>query len=341
MKKLLMVLIVLILMFAKPVFSVNAVSLEGFSRPSILLVNFNRVYILEQTSVYIYSLKDFKLIKKFGKAGEGPREFKVNRANGKPLSMCFYKNQLLINSDHKASYFDLDGNFIREEKVKVDRLLFPIGEKFLGIGLLPGKDKKQYLGFSLHNNKYTSKKNLFLSDIEITNPQKLLLPISSFTYNPVYKKRIYINANSNDFQINVYNNDGKQEYVIEKNYPKLKIPNSFRKEALTFFKTSPMFKRSFEYFKKIIKIKKNFPPIRDLQIIDGFIYIITFKQKGNLWECIKMDLKGNEKGRNFIKLNAFEHFTFYPLLYSVYKGNVYTLVEDEKDEIWKIHVSKF
>ena len=73
---------------------------------------------------------------------------------------------------------------------------------------------------------------------------------------------------------------------------------------------------------------------------DDSIYVITFKRKGELWECIKMDLKGNEKGRTFIPLNVYEHLTFYPILYSVYKGKIYTLVEDEEDEIWKIHVSE-
>ncbi len=341
MKKLLMVLIVLILLFVKFVFPADSVSLEGLSRPSILLVKYDRIYILEQASVYIYSLKDFKLIKKFGKAGEGPEEFKYSASDGKPLAMSFSDNSLMVSSDHRSSYFDLDGNYIKEEKVPVDKILFSIEYGFVGVGPMPPKDKKQFLGFTIHDKKFTSQKAVFVSDVEINNPKKLILPITSFTYNPVYKNKIYINANSDDFIINVYNSNRDKEYTIKKKYPKIQIPKSFKKDALNFFKNSPRFKRSYEFIRKILSVRKNFPPIRDLQITDDHIYVITFKRQGDLWECIKMDLKGNEKGKTFIALNTYEHFTMYPLLYSIHKGNIYTLVEDEEDEIWKIHISKF
>ncbi len=341
MKKLLLVLIALILMLARSILPVDTFPLEGLSRPSIFLVNYNRAFVLDQATVYVYSLKDFKLIKKFGKAGEGPQEFKYNPQNGKPMSMCFINNQLMVNSDHRASYFDLDGNFIKEEKISVDKLIFPLKEKFVGVGLIAKEDKRQYLGVTLHEKKFTSQKKVFLSDFELNNPRKLLLPVTSFTYNPVYKDKIYVNANSIDFKINVYDSNGDKEFEINKSYPKLKIPESFKKEALTFFKQSIRFKRNYEFIKKVMNIRKNFPPIRDIQLSDDLIYVITFKRRGDLWECIKLDLKGNEKGRTFIMLNRYEHFTMFPILYSVYEKNIYTLVEDEEDEVWKIHTSKF
>ena len=49
------------------------------------------------------------------------------------------------------------------------------------------------------------------------------------------------------------------------------------------------------------------------------------KGRDEKWELIKMDLKGNEKGRIFITLNTYEPFSFYPILYSVSKGKIYTL----------------
>jgi hypothetical protein len=64
------------------------------------------------------------------------------------------------------------------------------------------------------------------------------------------------------------------------------------------------------------------PVVTAMDISEDFIYVITFKRKGDLWECIKMDLKGNEKGRIFLLLNRYEHLSFYPLLYSVYKKNM-------------------
>ncbi len=341
MKGTFMFLVILIVILPLGVTSAELFELPDVTRPSMFIVDHNRVYILEEATVYIYSLKDFKLIKKFGRAGEGPKEFKYDPNDGRPLSMSFFKGQLIVNSTNKMSFFDKDGNYIKENKVTVDRLLFPVNGKFLGIGPTAGEKNRQYIGFTIYKNNYKSANVIFLSDFEMNNPTKLILPITSFTYNPVYKNRIYINSNSDDFKIIVFDDNGKREYVIEKDYPKVKIPGNFRESALEFFRTNPRFKNAFEYIKKVFQIRENFPPIRDIQVTSDRIYVLTFKREGDLWECLKLDLKGNEKGRIFIKLNAYEHFTFYPIFYSVYKDKVYSLVEDEDEEVWKIYVTDF
>ena len=99
--------------------------------------------------------------------------------------------------------------------------------------------------------------------------------------------------------------------------------------------------RNKEYLKKVLDIRKHYPPIRDIQIVDDHIYVLTFKKEGDLWELIKLDLKGNEKGKKFIPLSDYEYFTWYPIFYSIYKNKVYTLVEDTVDEVWKIHVTDY
>ncbi len=334
-------LMTLILLGSLSVLADSAFALAGLARPSMFLVNHDRIYVLDRATVYVYSLKEHKLINKFGKAGEGPTEFIYSENNGRPLSMCIYNGQVIVNSSHRRTYFDLDGNFIKVERVPVDRLLFPVDGKILGIGLLPGKDRQQYVGYTLHDKEFKSEKTIFLSDVEMNNPRKLILPLTSFTYNPAYKENFYISVSSDDFKINVYDIDGKKSYVIAKDYPKIKIPANFKHDSLAYFKNHRRFKRSFELIKKILHIRDYFPPIRDLQIVDDFIYVLTFKRQGEKWELIKMDLRGNEKGRTFVALNTYEPFSFYPILYSVCKGKIYTLVEDEEEETWKVHMFEF
>ena len=85
MKKLVILsLFVLFLLFSN-ISTKMMFNVEELSRPSMFLVEFERIYILEDATVYIYSLKNKNLIKKFGKAGEGPGEFKYNMGNGRPL----------------------------------------------------------------------------------------------------------------------------------------------------------------------------------------------------------------------------------------------------------------
>ena len=318
------------------------VPLEEITQPSMFLVNYNKIYILENASIYIYSLKDFKLIKKFGQAGEGPREFKYRKDTPMPMSISFHENQLLVNSPNKITYFDLEGNYIRELNVKtVDRILYPFDNQYIGLGSTPGIDHRIFMGFTLFEKDLTVKKVLFISDFEVNNPRKITLPVTNYFYKPLYKGRIYINTSSDEFRINVYDKEGKPDYVINRKCPKIEVPATYKNEVLEFIRKSPKFQNGYEYFKKILEIREYFPPIRDLQMSDDAIYVITYKRKGELWECLKLDLKGNEMGRTFVKLNRVKHLVFYPLFYSVFKENIYSLVEDEEEEIWKLHVVGF
>jgi hypothetical protein len=341
MKRNVLMVMVLMLMCFGHVRAADPVELSDLTRPSMFIVNFDRIYVLEQATVRIYSLKDFSLIKKFGRAGEGPKEFKYSADGGRPLSMSFFKGQLIVNSEMKMSFFDKDGIFKREQKVSVDRLLFPINGKYLGIGPTAREAKSICIGFSIFDSQFKSPQVIFISDVEMNNPNRFVLPMTSFTYNPVYKGRIYVNSSSDEFRIHVYNIEGKKEYSIEKQYPRIKIPDRFLNDAMAFFKVHPNFKNAIDYLKRILVIRDYFPPIRDLQIVEDHIYVLTFKRKGSLWELIKLDLKGNEKGRVFIPLSDYEYFTWYPVFYSVYKEKIYSLVEDVEDEVWKVHVSAF
>jgi hypothetical protein len=95
----------------------------------------------------------------------------------------------------------------------------------------------------------------------------------------------------------------------------------------------------YEMIKKILSFRDYFPPIRDIQMANDHIHVITYKRQQDLWECIILDFKGNEKGRLFIPLEEYVPFSFYPILYSVYQGNIYTLVEDQDEEVWQVHTT--
>jgi len=337
MKKTLAV-IFLMLFFSVTAVSEEIASLEGITRPSMFLIKKGHIYILEKFRIYIYDLADFSLIKRFGKAGEGPEEFRYNAQQRRPLSMCIRGDKLLVNSPLKLTTFDLNGQYQGEKKVNLDRLLFPCNEKYIGVG--PSRSSgspKRFFSYTLHSEDFTDNQTLYVSDFEAGSPEKIYLPVSSFSYDPVYKDRIFIISDSRNFHIQVFSPAGKKLYTIKKEYPKIEIPDHFHTEALDFFRHNPGFKDNYEYFKKVVRIRDYYPPIRDLQVVDNTLFVLTFKRKGDLWECLQLDLRGHEKGRTFIRLNAYEPFTLYPILYSVYKNHIYTLIEDEDEEIWKIH----
>ncbi|MCP4157863.1 MAG: hypothetical protein GY757_59690, partial [bacterium] len=72
------VLVLLILLIANFSFAKKNVPLSDLVNPRMLVVDQsnNELFITDGVNVNIYSLTDFKLKKRFGKAGEGPQEFR-------------------------------------------------------------------------------------------------------------------------------------------------------------------------------------------------------------------------------------------------------------------------
>ena len=79
--------------------------LPDINKPGFVYLDKKQMYVTEDTSIYIYSLNDLKLIKKFGKRGEGPQEFKTypkitfTRDPGLgPLSLDVSSKDIRVNS---------------------------------------------------------------------------------------------------------------------------------------------------------------------------------------------------------------------------------------------------
>jgi hypothetical protein len=99
-----------------------------------------------------------------------------------------------------------------------------------------------------------------------------------------------------------------------------------------------MYKQFYEAVKDFIQFKEHFPAIKDILVADNTLYIITHKRKNGLWECVLLDLKGKELNRVFVPLSRYIPFTYYPTLCTVENRILYSLIEDEEEEEWKLHI---
>lgn len=69
------------LLLTSLIFPGKVAVLPEVKRPAFdIIVDNNELFLVECATIYIYSLTDFKLKKKFGRRGEGPGEFKVHPA---------------------------------------------------------------------------------------------------------------------------------------------------------------------------------------------------------------------------------------------------------------------
>lgn len=333
MKKIIFLLIIIFLvLFAH---AKKIADLPDLMKPQIMDMSSDKLFISEGTTIYIYSLKDFSLFKKFGKAGEGPREFKVNPF-GPPMIIYVYNSRLYVSSDTKLSTYSFEGEFITERKVPPFRAFIPVKDKFVASGTAQGDDKKVYLNMGLYDNDLKLIKELYRSDMSVGPNFNWVFPNTDFSSLP-FQDRIYVVVGRSGFTIDVFDLQGKKLYSIKKEYNPIKVPGDYKNRILKWFKTNPNFKQFYEFFVQRLSFKEHFPPIRTMLVESDRIYVVTYKQKNDLSEIIILDLKGKELSKKYVPIVGIPGNLWDSPIFTIKNQQYFTLIENDDDEVWELH----
>ena len=127
------IIVFVLLMVFTTLSAKESVELPDLANPGQILVDpeNHNLYIADGTTIYIYSLTDFKLKNKFGKSGEGPREFK------RYANMTLTSEHLLVNSVSRITFFTKEGEYVKEMNSKSANVgpFLPIGDNFINTGM--------------------------------------------------------------------------------------------------------------------------------------------------------------------------------------------------------------
>lgn len=308
--------------------------LQEVSRPDAIAAGNNRLYISEGASVYIYTLKDYHLGKKFGKKGEGPREFNVSPVSA-PLVVYPYNDKTYISSVAKLSVFTKDGEYIKESKVMSNMLCIPIGNAYVGTGTTVDEKNRQVSSVNFYNEKFEKVRELYATDLQIGPSFTISFPFTSSNFIS-YKDRIYLAAGKEGFAIDVFDANGTKLYRIKKDYRPLKLTAAYKDSTENWFKTHHVYKQVWDALKSRVSYKEYFPAFRDILVSGDRIYVLTYKTKNHDTECIVMDLQGNEQKRVFLACPRNLGLDLHPK-YTTYNRDFYTLLENEEKEVWELH----
>jgi hypothetical protein len=343
MRKILLLLILLLLVFllssevkapSKPLMKKLA-SFPDILKPGMIIVRGGRLFVTEGATVSIYSMKDFTLIKKFGKPGEGPQEFKLDQFGGQ-LIIDVLPQYILVNSLGKLSYFTLNGDFIKEKRNPAAFYIQPIDENYVGMSTTFGEGNTRFRTVNLYDPDLKEIREIYRQEheIQVQKGKGIHLLKKAFVYY-VVEDKIFISGKEG-FVVDIYDEQGKLLRTIErKDYKKRKVTDAEKAEIHRILKRQ--YKELYEYFKNTIIIAPHFPVIASIFVRDKRVYVLTNNEVDQMWEMFLYDLEGVFIKTLFVPMLKRDLLIPFPT--DIRNGNVYQLIENDEDEMWELHVT--
>ncbi|MGE5344151.1 MAG: hypothetical protein ACM3SY_22010 [Candidatus Omnitrophota bacterium] len=311
--------------------------LSEINKPELVEANNDELFIVEDAFVYVYSLKDYKFLRKFGKKGDGPSEFETNTYVH--LRIQVSDNDVFLSTVYKCGLFNRDGILQKEQKFPYFAYsVSPLGKNYVVTRPLTGKNNESLLGVTLVDPQL--KEIAVLYQRKYFDYQKVssfeILP--DFIYSRIYNNKIFVFDNRGDFIIRIFDPQGKPAGKIALEYKKARITEEYKKKINGWMKQDPMFKGMPEVYWKMFVFPRYFPVVRNFVVEGNKIYVHTYNFQGEKDEFIILDSNGKIVKRIYLRRLTISPLA--PLSYTFYKGNYIYLLENEDTEKWELHFEK-
>jgi len=243
--------------------AIKIADLQNVLKPDAITAYGDKLYIIEDTTIKIFKLPNVELVKSFGKKGEGPGEFKF-----RPI-LRVYPDYLLANSSGKVLFFTHDGDYLREAKIQGHNSRFlTLRENFAGRkNSFDRKSNTATQVIGVYDNSFKFIKEVYKAPMPgmmyISSNQKEkqdYLLIRDYINYETHHDKLFICDTSKGFYFTVFDDKGTKLYEINREYKKVKIPDSYKKKAIEKEKAQPWMKRFKDVFNFVFP--ENFPPFR-------------------------------------------------------------------------------
>ncbi len=319
----------------------KSLTLPELLDPRQMLVDGNQVIVSDYPNLYIYSLKDFRLLKKFGRAGEGPGEFyiPVNNRNIKDRGLVFSAcgEHIVVYSNNRLSFFNRDGEFVKLTRFSfnINSRLLTLGEKALGLIL-----KNGMLSAYILNPDMGKQVKLMESDYWLRFDKEerwnFFDQHSDTLLVSVDGGKIFLaRGDSPKLSIQAFDINGKHLYTIKHDTQQVKIPKSFIERLHEHCKIK--YRPYDEDVIKNLNLPEHFPAMRSIQAVDGKLYVITFKEQTGKTEVMLFDASnGKYRESSFHPVRERSPERLFP--YSFREGKFYQLIENAEQETWQLSI---
>ncbi len=311
--------------------------LPELTNPSGFHMVEDRIYIADGFSFFIYSQKDYKLIKKYGQKGEGPGEFML--VGGNDLMLTIEPGHLIVNSYGRITHFTKEGVYLNEKRIKaVAKYLLPIGNQWVGLNY-KRENKTLYHYINIYDSTFNVAKTIhkhihglqifFGTDIKF-NPLTVSPPALK-----IYKNKIFMLDGARK-TLYVFNAKGETLFSLtDKDEPR-RFTTENKTNYLNQLLPAPFWKRLYETRKHLFRFPSYYPPI-DWFYIDrarGTIYLSTNHRKDGETKYLVFGPDGQ-----FMKTVRLPSCPGSQCRAVFFNGSFYRLKENEDDDVWELHVT--
>ena len=334
MRKILAFMVLTVLLFTLSIYGEKVATLKELLKPSTqFAVDDTQIYVPENASVLIFSKKDYKLVKKFGSAGEGPQEFKV--IPQVPLAVSLSNDKLLVNSFFKVSYFSKKGEFIKALKVQSPGMQFQeFGDNFIGISEIR-VNKIIYYVANLYDSNLKKIKEIYKTKHKFQGAGNGLNVVQKIFNVAVFNGNKIILPGEDDATLDILDKDLTKFFSIKIEQEKIKIDQAYKDMAVAYLER--IFKNRVQMFKPF-KFPEYFPAIANFFIESDTLYISTHEKKNGSTKFITYDMNGKLKKQVFIPIKYQNRIRPFPI--SIYKDTLYQIFENEETEEWELHLTE-
>lgn len=330
----------ILLLFA-PLLARKAAELPRHLVPSAISVDHRHMYVLENSTVYIYTLDGFAFIKTFGKAGEGPGEFKDR------VKVHAHTDVLQVNSRNRVTFFSKTGDYIKEvNNISGGRDFYPLpGNRYSGNSSWTGKDGQRYSGIYIYDSQF-KKKHELIKIKSIVQPGKGWSLFSKTYFQHVECGGNVFTASGTDFEMGLFDAaSGKKHPPIHMEYKRVKFSSKHKEKVLGYYKVNPVTKMEFDWWKKNIHFPDRFPAVRFLISADGKVFVRTYEEKKERHGFYVFDSKGRMLKKVFLPIAKSSAKISYPYLrdsapFAIKNGKLYQLITNEDTDAIEIHVDE-
>lgn len=327
-------LILLVCISGCMVLGSSVIPLTELLKPITIQLDDTQIYITEGASVLIYSRDTFKQVKKFGKEGEGPQEFRI--LPQLPLIINVSTDRIIVNSLGKVSRFTKKGEFINEEKVKAGFVfnLIPLGKYLAGQGVTQ-ENNIRYRSINIYDRELNKLTEVCKAEDNFQGPGQGFKVVHNAFVHQVMGNRLLI-AQSKDFVIQVYDQNGKEFPSITMDYDLIKLTNTDRKNIEEFIDTDPSTKQFSELLKPI-RYPDEYPAIFTMFSTGKKLYVMTWRRKNKQNEFFIFDQNRKLIKKSFLPL-AYQN-AILPAPFAIRDNKLYQLIENEENEEWELHIN--